>query len=92
MIRFVFLFSLNTAYSSRQDNKVKGWGTMIKIGYAICTNCGCNKATVEVYRCQDCKKMYCKKCLEDVANCSNPECGTTSLEHKGYIQPFDEVL
>ena len=69
-----------------------GWGTMIKIGYAICTNCGCNKATVEVYRCQDCKKMYCKKCLEDVANCSNPECGTTNLEHKGYIQPFDEVL
>jgi len=81
----------NMACNSRQDKDVRGWRTMRKIGYAICTNCGCNKTAVEIYRCQSCGKMYCKKCVGDITNCPNSECGTRSLEHKGYIQPFDEI-
>jgi len=35
--------------------------------------------------------MYCEKCAQDNAACPDSECGTRSLEHKGYILPFDEI-
>ena len=64
---------------------------MGKTAYGICMNCGCNKFTVEIYRCDSCRKMYCKKCAHDDVTCLNPECETGNLVHKGYIHPYDKV-
>jgi hypothetical protein len=64
---------------------------MGKTAYGICMNCGCNKSTVEVYRCDSCKKMYCSNCAQEAATCPDLKCGTGHLELKGYIEPYDET-
>ncbi|MBZ5752023.1 hypothetical protein M3184_02600 [Metabacillus litoralis] len=65
--------------------------TLRKIGYAICTNCGCNESEIEIYQCESCGKRCCSKCAQDVVGCPDSDCGTNNLKQKGYIQPFDEL-
>jgi hypothetical protein len=64
---------------------------MLKTAYGICMNCGCNKFTVEVYRCDGCRKMYCRRCVQDETVCPDSDCETGHLVHKGYIHPYDEL-
>lgn len=64
---------------------------MGKTAYGICMNCGCNKYTVEIYRCDCCRKMYCGKCSQDSMTCPDLECEPGNLVHKGYIHPYDEI-
>lgn len=88
---FILMIIGNMAFNSRKRNKIRGWEMMIKTGYAICTNCGCNKRSVKIYRCQNCNKTYCELCTDGRVTCSNSRCEAGRLKYKGYIQPFDEV-
>lgn len=34
--------------------------------YAMCVSCCCNEDGNDIYKCRDCKKMFCRQCADTV--------------------------